>query len=107
MKKLIDMWRSASIATKQRTVIFFITWVFSVYAMINSLVQNGFDSTTIQSLAATIVSGIASVANWWKNNSFTPAAIEADIYLNSLNETIAEEVIEDDIITEEEGLEEE
>lgn len=107
MKKLINMWRSATIETRERTVIFFITWIFSIYSLVYSLIQNGFNATTIQSLAATIVTGIASISTWWNNNSFTPAAIEADNYKQTLKYSTAEEVEEDDIITEEEGLENE
>lgn len=107
MKKFIDMWRSATIETRKRTVIFFITWIFSIYSLVYSLIQNGFDATTAQSLAATIVTGIASISTWWNNNSFTPEAIEADNYKQTLKYSTSEEVEEDDIITEEEGLENE
>lgn len=96
MKKLVSMWKSASIETKQRTVIFFVTWIFSIYALISSIINNGMDMTTIQSLVATIVTGAASVLNWWKNNSFSDAAIKADQYKDILK-TVDED---DDIIEE-------
>ena len=102
MKKLIEMWKSASLATKQRTIIFFITWIFSVYALINSIVTNGFDITTIQTLVATIVTGGASILNWWKNNSFTAEAITADEFMGTLKQSVYEEVETDDIVTEDE-----
>lgn len=102
MKKILSMWRSATIEVKQRTLIFFITWIFSIYALINNLIHNGFNAETIQTLAATIVTGIASMASWWKNNSFSAAAISADQYKDALNNSVFEEVPEDNITTEDE-----
>lgn len=84
MKKIISMWQNASIAVKYRTCLFFLTWVFSIYALVNNLVHQGFNTETIQTLVATIVTGLASCANWWKNNSFTPEAILGDEVMKNL-----------------------
>lgn len=103
MKKIVSMWQAATTEVKQRTIIFFITWIFSIYALVNNLINDGINTDTIQTLAATILAGIASITSWWKNNSFSAAAISADQYKASLTDSIFEEVPEDNIITEEEG----
>lgn len=74
-----------------------------MYALISSIVTNGFDVTTIQTLVATIVTGGASILNWWKNNSFSAEAIAADEYKDILKLTVLEETIEDEYITEDEN----
>ena len=42
------------------------------------------------------------MASWWKNNSFSAAAISADQYKDALNNSVFEEVPEDNITTEDE-----
>ena len=39
---------------------------------------------TINTLIATGFTVVTALLAWWKNNSFTPAAIKADNYMNEL-----------------------
>ena len=41
-------------------------------------------SATVEQLVTTGLTVTAALVNWWKNNSFTPEAIEADGYLEKL-----------------------
>ena len=42
------------------------------------------ESATVEQLVTTGLTVTAALVNWWKNNSFTPEAIEADGYLEKL-----------------------
>ena len=44
------------------------------------------ESTELEQLVSTGLTVTAALIGWWKNNSFTPEAIEADDYLNQLRE---------------------
>ena len=39
------------------------------------------ESETVEQLVTAGITSIAALVAWWKNNSFTPAAIAADQYL--------------------------
>lgn len=43
-------------------------------------------STELEQLVSTGLTVTAAVISWWKNNSFTPEAIEADDFLCKLKE---------------------
>ena len=53
-------------------------------ALINQLLSAGghsvipIDNETINQLVTTIITVVVALVNWWYNNSFTEAAIEAD-----------------------------
>ena len=44
------------------------------------------DDETVQALVSTAATVITTLISWWKNNSFTQAAIEADIFMKQLKE---------------------
>lgn len=44
------------------------------------------DDETVQALVSTAATVITALISWWKNNSFTQAAIEADIFMKRLKE---------------------
>ena len=44
------------------------------------------ESADLEQLISTGLTITAALINWWKNNSFTPEAIEADDYLCHLKE---------------------
>lgn len=44
------------------------------------------ESAAVEQLVTTGLTVAAALASWWKNNSFTPEAIEADDYLEQLRE---------------------
>ena len=48
------------------------------------------DDDTINQAVSLVFTVGASVAAWWKNNSFTGAALEADKYLVQLKEKVGE-----------------
>ena len=48
------------------------------------------DDEVIQALVSTAATVIMAVISWWKNNSFTQAAIEADIVLKQLKDKAKE-----------------
>ena len=39
------------------------------------------ESATVEQLVTAGITTVAALVAWWKNNSFTPAALEADDYL--------------------------
>lgn len=44
------------------------------------------ESAAMEQLVTTGLTVAAALIGWWKNNSFTPAAIQADDYLEQLRE---------------------
>lgn len=96
MSKLKEMWQAASIDTKKRTIFFIIAWIFSIYSLIHNLIVNGFSIETVESLVAIILSCVASILTWWKNNSFTAEAIKADEYKEIIKDAVdkCEDIIE-------------
>ena len=44
------------------------------------------ESAELEQLVSTGLTIAAALASWWKNNSFTPEAIEADSYLCQLRD---------------------
>ena len=57
---------------------------------INVAVASTIDDEVIQALVSTAATVIMAVISWWKNNSFTQAAIEADIVLKQLKDKAKE-----------------
>lgn len=50
-----------------------------------------FDNEEVTTIATTIITTITSLWAWWKNNSFTKNAIEADKVLDELKKGKAED----------------
>ena len=42
------------------------------------------DESLIYDLVSCIALAVANIQSWWKNNSFTPAAIKADEYMKQI-----------------------
>lgn len=72
--------------TITRTVVLFIALLNQVLTMLgyNPL---PFSDDEVYQVCTLLLTIIASVNAWWKNNSFTPAALEADKVLNELKTT--------------------
>lgn len=68
-----------------RTVILLLALINQVLA-ICGVSPIPIDDDTATNVISTLWTVIASVAAWWKNNSFTQDAISADTYLNDLKE---------------------
>ena len=41
------------------------------------------ESSTVEQLVTAGITSVAALVSWWKNNSFTAAAIQADKYLEN------------------------
>ena len=63
------------------------TWartICLIVALLNSLLASfnksplPIDNEQLQQLVSTLITVVVAIINWWKNNSFTKEAIEAD-----------------------------
>ena len=43
-----------------------------------------FSDEQVDTFVSTVLTVVSSIWAWWKNNSFTKAALTADIYMNEL-----------------------
>lgn len=77
--------------TWARSVCFIIALVNQMLATLGKDILPFAESDVYQlvSLVATIITGLVA---WWKNNSFTDAAIKADKYMNVLKSGSTEDV---------------
>ena len=72
--------------------------VILVIALINQILSATNHSplpisdATIEQLLSTLITVVASVWAWWKNNSFTQEAIQADEYMHSLKDGDSDEL---------------
>ena len=46
------------------------------------------ESTTVEQLVTAGITTVAALISWWKNNSFTPEAIEADAFMAWMKERV-------------------
>ena len=94
MEKFLEMIKGTSTETIVRTIVMFVALINGMCA-ITGCAPLDIDENTIYC----IVSGIAMVGSsiwaWWKNNSFTPAAKEADAYMRQMKQGLGEELIEE------------
>ena len=47
-----------------------------------------FSDDEVYTTVSTVVAVVASLAAWWKNNSFTPEAIEADAFMARMKKRV-------------------
>ena len=75
--------KNVSKETITRTVILAVALINQILIVfdINPL---PFAEEEIYNIISTIATAAAALWTWWKNNSFTPEAIQADKYLNEL-----------------------
>lgn len=74
-----------TINTIARTVAFAVLWLNQLFAFVGAPILD-IDQDTIYTVVATILTFGVSIWAWWKNNSFTPAAIAADEVGKALKE---------------------
>ena len=46
------------------------------------------ESATVEQLVTAGITTVAALINWWKNNSFTPAALQADAEFDRLKKQV-------------------
>lgn len=71
--------------TIARTVILVVALLNQVLAILGKGTINIAENDLYQVISLLFTIG-STIAAWWKNNSFTPAAIEADVRLKELKE---------------------
>ncbi|HIV85453.1 MAG TPA: phage holin [Candidatus Monoglobus merdigallinarum] len=78
-----------NIGTISRTLILILALINQVLAMNGKQIINIGDEDIYQTVSL-IFTAAASIVSWWKNNSFTKCAAEADEYMKKLKELEAE-----------------
>ena len=86
--------KNVSPGTIARTINLALALLNQVLTMTGHTVIN-IDNDTVVVAVTSIWSISAALLAWWKNNSFTDAAIEADDYLSDLKKA-AEMMVQDD-----------
>ncbi|MHC5278956.1 phage holin [Listeria kieliensis] len=82
MKKIINGLKRANGATIARSFFLLIAFVNQGLALFHlSPIQLAVDETTLANSLTTLFTIVAALITWWKNNSFTSAAKEADAIL--------------------------
>ena len=79
-----------TVGTIARTIVLILALANQVLAMSGKQVLNIADDDIYQTVSLLFTIG-ASAAAWWKNNSFSVNAINADKYLNKLKKNESEE----------------
>ena len=69
-----------------RTIVLFVA-VINHFLTLSGHSVLPFDEDSVNEIVSTVFVAVVSIWTWWKNNSFTPAAKEADKYMKSLKET--------------------
>lgn len=86
-----------NIGTVSRTIILVLTIINSFLAIIGKS-PLPIDSDTVTQIVSLVATTLAALAAWWKNNSFSQAAMEGDIVMRRLKagaeKADTEEVIE-------------
>lgn len=77
--------KNITAGTIARTVCLILALVNQVLTVLGYNIINISDDT-VNTLISTGFTVITAIAAWWKNNSFTNAAIEADRVMNELKE---------------------
>lgn len=85
--------KQVSKETLLRTVILAITLINSVLTMLGKNPLPFSENEIYQAISA-VCTIAASLWAWWKNNSFTNAAIKADEYMNALKYKAKEEKVD-------------
>ena len=75
--------RTVSAGTVARTAVLLLALTNQVLSACGKPVLP-IESATVEQLVTTGLTVAAALVGWWKNNSFTPEAIEADGYLEKL-----------------------
>ena len=80
----MEKYSNASAATWARTICLIVALLNSLLALTNQMLSAmgksplPIDNEQLQQLVSTLITVVVAIINWWKNNSFTKEAIEAD-----------------------------
>jgi len=78
--------------TWARTICFILALINQVLAVLGRN-QIKFVESDVYQIVSAIFTVVTGIIAWWKNNSFTKAAIQADVYLDELRaKAVAEEL---------------
>ena len=73
----MELSNKISAATLARTAVLLLALTNQVLSAMGKPVLP-IESTTVEQLVTAGITTVAALISWWKNNSFTPEAIEAD-----------------------------
>ena len=79
----------ANAETIARTVVLFLALV-NQFLLMTGKNPIPYADSEIYGFISYLFTGVAAIIAWWKNNSFTPAAIEADKLMKELKENSKE-----------------
>ena len=74
--------RTVSAGTVARTAVLLLALTNQILSAMGKPVLP-IESTTVEQLVTAGITTVAALIAWWKNNSFTAAAIQADKYLEN------------------------
>ena len=81
----MEKYTNASAATWARTICLLVALLNSLLASFNKS-PLPIDNEQLQQLVSTLITVVVAIINWWKNNSFTAAAVAADSYMARLKQ---------------------
>ena len=81
----MEKYTNASAATWARTICLIVALLNSLLAAFNKS-PLPIDNEQLQQLVSTLITVVVAIINWWKNNSFTAAAVAADSYMARLKQ---------------------
>lgn len=76
----------ASKSTIIRVVLLIISLINMALAMLGIVPEEIIGNEKMYEIGSIVVTAVVAIINAWKNNSFTPEAIEADEYMKKLKE---------------------
>lgn len=74
---------NVKLSTIARTIVLFLALINQICA-VKGWIPLDISEDTIYQLCTALATVIASIWAWWKNNSFTESAIEADQFMKKL-----------------------
>ena len=78
----MELSNKISAATLARTAVLLLALTNQVLSAMGKPIE----STTVEQLVTAGITTVAALISWWKNNSFTAAAVAADSYLAQLKQ---------------------
>ena len=81
----MELRNTISAATLARTAVLLLALTNQVLSAMGKPVLP-IESTTVEQLVTAGITTVAALISWWKNNSFTAAAVAADTYLAQLKQ---------------------